>query len=162
MKSISQTVIKVKEQPHNSLQISKQLRDVLSAEIAGEMLDVIVNSDNMLTIRFSNTSLFKSGNTEVNAKALPDVNKLVNAIMKYSDSVLVIGHTDSTGKPDSNWVISRRRAEAIAAWLRKANYQLDSIITRGVADTQPVINNDNSYNRSLNRRVDIILVMKGK
>ncbi len=154
-------VIKIKEQPQNSVQISQQLRDMLSVEIADKMLDVIVNSEEMLTIRFSSTSLFKSGNTAVNENALPDVNILVNAIKKYSDSVLVIGHTDSTGKADSNWVISRRRAEAIAEWLKKANYQLDSIITRGVADTQPVINNDNSYNRSLNRRVDIILVMKG-
>lgn len=153
--------LNVKEQPQNSLHVLKELREVLSIEISDKMLDVIVNSDNMVTIRFSNTTLFSSGNTQVNENALPNVNKLVNAIKPYSDSVLVIGHTDSTGKPDSNWVISRRRAQAIASWLRKSNNQLDSIVTRGVADTQPVINNETAYNRSLNRRVEITLVMKG-
>jgi outer membrane protein OmpA-like peptidoglycan-associated protein len=71
-----------------------------------------------------------------------------------------VGHTDSTGKPDSNWVISRKRAEAIANWLTKSNQQLSNTMTRGVADTQPLVSEDSDYNRSINRRVELTLILK--
>ena len=91
-----------------------------------------------------------------------NLNDLVNSIKDYADRVLVIGHTDSTGKADSNWVISRKRAEAIAKWLAKSNNKLTNTITRGVADTEPFVKDtDNDYNQSLNRRVELILVLKG-
>nr|WP_274620475.1 OmpA family protein [Colwellia maritima] len=116
----------------------------------------------MLIIRLISTDLFKSGSSHVNEDALPDVNLLVNSIKDYADRVLVIGHTDSTGKADSNWVISRKRAEAIAKWLEKSNNKLTNIVTRGVADTEPFVKDtDNDYNQSLNRRVELILVLKG-
>lgn len=139
----------------NSLQLMLK-KSVDNKEVA---IDV---RDNMLIIRLISTSLFKSGSSHVNEDALPDVNLLVNSIKDYADRVLVIGHTDSTGKADSNWVISRKRAEAIAKWLEKSNNKLTNIITRGVADTEPFVKDtDNDYNQSLNRRVELILVLKG-
>lgn len=141
--------------------IAKSLSEILDKEISNKIVAIDVR-DNMLVIRLISTSLFKSGSSFVNEEALPDVNKLVNAIKDYANSVLVIGHTDSTGKADSNWIISRKRAEAIASWLGKSNVQLSNTITRGVADTQPLRDDiDNEYNRSLNRRVELVLVLKG-
>jgi len=139
--------------------VADSLRRTLGIYIDDNIVSIDVRNDQLI-IRFVSTSLFKSGSSNVNEEALPDVNILVNAIKNYADRVLVIGHTDSTGKADSNWVISRKRAEAIAKWLTKSNQQLPNTMTRGVADTQPLVNNDSDYNQSINRRVELTLILK--
>jgi type VI secretion system protein ImpK len=157
-------VLKISESQPDSIDInaiSNSLRGTLANYIDDKIIAVDVRDD-ALIIRLISTSLFKSGSSVINEAALPDVNVLVNSIKDYADRVLVIGHTDSTGKADSNWVISRKRAEAIAKWLAKSNVQLINPITRGVADTQPLVKDtDSDYNQSLNRRVELILVLKG-
>jgi type VI secretion system protein ImpK len=157
-------VLQINESQPESLDINtiaESLKGALTKYIDDKVIAIDVRN-NMLIIRLVSTSLFKSGSSIVNEDALPDVNLLVNSIKDYADRVLVIGHTDSTGKADSNWVISRKRAEAIAMWLTKSNVQLMNTTTRGVADTQPLVKDtDNDYNQSINRRVELILVLKG-
>jgi len=157
-------VLKINENQPKSIDvdsIANSLNLTLKKSINNKTVAIDVR-DNRLIIRLISTSLFKSGSSKVNEDALPDVNLLVNSIKDYADRVLVIGHTDSTGKADSNWVISRKRAEAIETWLEKSNNKLSNIITRGVADTEPLVKDtDNDYNQSLNRRVELILVLKG-
>jgi type VI secretion system protein ImpK len=139
--------------------VANSLKQVLRVDIDNKIVSVDVRNDQIF-IRFISTSLFKSGSSAIDEGSLPDVNVLVNGIKNYADRVLVVGHTDSTGKPDSNWVISRKRAEAIAKWLAKSNQQLFNTMTRGVADTQPLVNEDSDYNRSINRRVELTLILK--
>jgi type VI secretion system protein ImpK len=139
--------------------VANSLKQVLGVYIDNKIVSVDERNDQIF-IRFISTSLFRSGSSAINENSLPDVNVLVNAIKKYADRVLVVGHTDSTGKPDSNWVISRKRAEAIANWLTTSNQQLSNTMTRGVADTQPLVNEDSDYNRSINRRVELTLILK--
>jgi len=157
-------VLQVSESQPKTLDVNTiagSLESVLTKYINDKIIAVDVR-DNRLIIRLISTSLFKSGSSIVNEDALPDVNLLVNSIKDYADRVLVIGHTDSTGKADSNWVISRKRAEAIAQWLTKSNNQLTNTTTRGVADTEPLVKDvDSDYNQSINRRVELILVLKG-
>ena len=139
--------------------VASSLKIELGVYIDNKIVSVDVRNEQIF-IRFVSTSLFKSGSSVVNEQALPDVNVLVNAIKDYASRILVVGHTDSTGKPDSNWVISRKRAEAIARWLTKSNKQLPNIMTRGVADTQPLVSDDSHYNKSINRRVELTLILK--
>lgn len=139
--------------------VADSLKGTLSSYIDNQIVSIDVR-DNQVIIRFVSTSLFKSGSSIVNEDALPDVNILVNAIQRYAQRILVVGHTDSTGKADSNWVISRKRAESIANWLTKSNQQLPNTMTRGVADTQPLVSNDSDYNQSINRRVELTLILK--
>lgn len=139
--------------------IADSLKKVLGVYIDDKIVSVDVRNE-QLFIRFISPSLFKSGSSTVNEESLPDVNILVNAIHNYAERILVVGHTDSTGKADSNWVISRKRAEAIAQWLTTSNKQLPNTMTRGVADTQPLVSDDNEYNQSINRRVELTLILK--
>lgn len=139
--------------------VADSLKGTLSSYIDNQIVSIDVRNEQVI-IRFVSTSLFKSGSSIVNEDALPDVNILVNAIKRYAQRILVVGHTDSTGKADSNWVISRKRAESIANWLTKSNQQLPNTMTRGVADTQPLVSNDSDYNQSINRRVELTLILK--
>jgi type VI secretion system protein ImpK len=139
--------------------IATSLKNLFRSYIEQKILTIDIQ-ENRLVIRFVSTSLFESGSSFVNMAALPDVNILANGIKNYVTRVSVVGHTDSTGKPASNWVISRKRAEAIAQWLATSNVPLGNIKTRGVADKQPLVSNDNAYNQSINRRVELILVLR--
>jgi len=139
--------------------VANSLKQVLRVYIDNKIVSIDERNDQIF-IRFISTSLFRTGSSAINEDSLPDVNILVNAVKKYADRVLVVGHTDSTGKPDSNWVISRKRAEAIAKWLTTSNQQLPNTMTRGVADTQPLVSDDSDYNRSINRRVELTLILK--
>jgi type VI secretion system protein ImpK len=140
--------------------VAAAIRGSLSQSIANGQVVVDIK-DSILVIRLVSTLLFPPGSTTVNPQELPDVNTLVNAIVPYADAVIVVGHTDSTGRADSNWVISRKRAEAVEAWMKTAQNQVGQTITRGVADTQPLVNEAGSdFNQSLNRRVELMLVLR--
>ncbi len=152
--------IEEKESVFDINKIAATLRRDLSPEIQRKILEIDVRDERAL-IRLTSSNLFGSGSSQVNLRELPELNRFVDILSEYCDSIIVVGHTDNTGKADSNWVISRKRAEALAMWLDGANKPLSNIITRGVADTQPLYDNDSALNRSLNRRVELVLILKG-
>jgi len=71
--------------------------------------------------------------------------------------VTVTGHTDSVGNDAANLTLSKRRAEAVAGYLKAhgLNAQTVSVSGRGSAD--PVASNATAEGRASNRRVDISL-----
>ncbi|HEY8973469.1 MAG TPA: OmpA family protein, partial [Burkholderiaceae bacterium] len=75
--------------------------------------------------------------------------------------VQVSGHTDNVGDPSSNLALSRRRAEAVSAWLQanaSSSFPKERVRTRAYGDGQPVASNATADGRARNRRVDIALV----
>lgn len=144
------------ESEYNATAIREQLSIRLAESIARGQID-ITQSNGLVTIRLISPALFPPGSTKVNDKALPAVTTLNNAILRHADSILIVGHTDSTGQADSNWVISRQRADAVQSWLLSSQPSVKHSDTQGLADTQPLIN---ARNASENRRVEIILLPK--
>jgi len=158
-------VLQVTEQQPANLNITDIASTISSSlpdAIAKKQVAVDVK-DGMVILRLISTQLFASGSSQVNTNELPNVNALVRALSPFTDSMIIVGHTDSTGRADSNWVISRKRAEAVEKWIQTADTQLQQTVTRGVADTQPLVEEtDSDFNQSLNRRVELILVLKDK
>lgn len=133
-----------------------QLNTALQPAITAGKVAVAVQ-DNLVVIRLISEALFPPGSTQVNEDELPDVNTLVRAILPFAHSIVVVGHTDSTGRAESNWSISRQRAEAVEAWLQTSSPSIKQTMTRGMADTQPLVD---SRNASENRRVELLLLPK--
>ena len=159
-------VAQIAENPsqRNLAGIGATISASLAESIAKQQVTVDVK-DGMLIVRLVSTQLFPPSSTRVSTQELPNVNTLVSAIAPFADALVIVGHTDATGRADSNWVISRKRAEAVEAWLKTANTSNDSLIqqtiTRGVADTQPLVDeSDSDADQSLNRRVELILMLK--
>ena len=76
-------------------------------------------------------------------------------------AVQVSGHTDNVGAPSTNLALSKRRAEAVSAWLQanaSSSFPKERVRTRAYGDQQPVAANDTADGRARNRRVDIALV----
>lgn len=75
--------------------------------------------------------------------------------------ILVVGYTDSTGATNTNYALSRQRANTVKNFLL-AHLKLDAskIIAVGRGSESPVAANDSSKNKARNRRAEIFILGK--
>ncbi len=74
--------------------------------------------------------------------------------------VEVQGHTDNSGTPEHNKVLSEQRAEAVRAWLVQHGVPADRLVARGYGQEKPIVPNVTGGNRAKNRRVQFIILEK--
>lgn len=67
----------------------------------------------------------------------------------------VAGHTDAQAGDAYNLDLSKRRAQAVVAWLTAKGIAATRLQANGYGETQPVADNASSAGRALNRRVEI-------
>ena len=89
--------------------------------------------------------------------------RVADALGKVSGTVLITGHTDSqpirTARFPSNWHLSEARAASVLELLVARGVAPERIRSEGRADGEPVVANDTPANRSLNRRVEVTLLI---
>lgn len=93
--------------------------------------------------------------------ALRVLNEMVSQISISGLRVQIEGHTDSVGDAALNMDLSRRRAEAVKAWVSvnaSSTFPSNRIRTVGFGDTNPIADNKTSEGRAKNRRVVIQLL----
>jgi outer membrane protein OmpA-like peptidoglycan-associated protein/curli biogenesis system outer membrane secretion channel CsgG len=72
-------------------------------------------------------------------------------------NVEIDGHTDSTGSPQHNMDLSRRRAEAVKAVLvSQFNIDASRLTTAGFGSSKPVAQNTTPEGKAQNRRVEFV------
>lgn len=69
----------------------------------------------------------------------------------------VIGHTDSQGDAAYNRDLSRRRAEAVSAFLEGHGVRGERLVVRGAGEDFPIASNTTPEGRQANRRVEIAI-----
>jgi outer membrane protein OmpA-like peptidoglycan-associated protein len=74
-----------------------------------------------------------------------------------STRIEVTGHTDTAGQAASNMVLSLRRAQVVAAELRRLGVRREEIVTRGLGETQLAVPTADGVREPQNRRVEILL-----
>ncbi len=102
---------------------------------------------------------FQSGQDVVRPTYRSLLEKLKQAADVFPRSQITIeGHTDSYGGDENNLALSRRRAEAVSAFLtNELNVPAFRISSVGYGETQPIANNDTEQGRARNRRIDVII-----
>lgn len=86
--------------------------------------------------------------------ALDDVASKINA-SAGSESLSIVGHTDSSGPEAYNQGLSERRAQAVADYLASKGVSASSMSVSGMGESSPVADNSTSEGRATNRRVEI-------
>lgn len=106
--------------------------------------------------------LFESGKSDMQPAAFAMLDSFCKTLRdKMIDSLVVEGHTDSTGTEELNQQLSAGRANQVAGYLNKCIISNDPvIIVRGLGDKKPVESNSTPDGRRKNRRVDISLWLK--
>ena len=102
---------------------------------------------------------FQSGQDVVRPAYRQLLDKVRQAIDVFPRSqVTVEGHTDAYGGDENNLALSRRRADAVSAYLtNELNVPAFRLSSVGYGETQPIANNDTEQGRERNRRIDIII-----
>lgn len=72
-------------------------------------------------------------------------------------AVLILGHSDSSGKLELNRSLSQQRAQAVAGIFSLSGFKRDRMLLKGVGPDMPRAANDSVGGRALNRRVEVLL-----
>lgn len=116
-----------------------------------------------INVTFDSGVLFGYDKSEVTQEAVPKLNELAGILSKYPDTyVLVEGHTDSNGSESYNMDLSKRRAQAVANYLRQNNVADSRIKTAAYGEGQPKFANDTEENKAKNRRVEFAIYANEK
>jgi OOP family OmpA-OmpF porin len=102
---------------------------------------------------FDSAELTEEGKEVIRLKREALANELSNAY-----AVIVIGHTDSTGKPDYNLDLSERRATSVRDYLISLGGNSDKLKAIGLGDMSPIASNDTDEGKAINRRVEVAIV----
>ena len=105
-------------------------------------------------------TLFDSGQSTIRSNAqaaLPSVVAAINAHFDGSE-VIVRGHADSTGDPDTNLRLSQERATAVADWLAGNGLSAPKPAAVGLGSTVPAALEDTEIGTTTNRRVEILVL----
>jgi outer membrane protein OmpA-like peptidoglycan-associated protein len=82
---------------------------------------------------------------------------VVGKLKQYPNvDVYVDGYTDSVGSQAYNLALSKRRADAVKAYLVERGISSSRIETRGFGMSNPVASNATEAGRAANRRAEIV------
>ncbi|MCA0382739.1 MAG: OmpA family protein [Bacteroidetes bacterium] len=103
---------------------------------------------------------FGTGSATLTAKGVKELKENVLPAIKAigSNPIQIQGHTDNTGSAKTNMSLSKRRADAVKAWLVKNGIPATQLTTAGFGADQPIADNKTNAGRLKNRRVDFKLV----
>jgi len=103
---------------------------------------------------------FPKGSVDIGAKNFGILDKIVTAINSFpKSSIVVTGHTDSSGSKDRNLRLSIERADSVASFLTTVGKVTTSRVrTTGVGEEAPVASNGDRTGRAKNRRIEVLII----
>jgi outer membrane protein OmpA-like peptidoglycan-associated protein len=119
---------------------------------------LVIPTERGLKIRVSNIE-FGFNNAELKGdKTFALLTRGVEVLKKYDKySIVIEGHTDSTGDENYNLVLSKKRAESVGRFLIKNGINEERISYKGYGSQYPIDTNATPEGRARNRRVEFIL-----
>lgn len=127
-------------------------------DLKRQMLDLEAKATDRGMVMTLGDVLFSTGQADLKPGAAQRLDKLAAFMTKYPDrSVVIEGHTDSTGSAAVNQTLSERRADAVKAYLVSQSVPAVRVTTVGKGKDVPVADNTTASGRQQNRRVEIII-----
>lgn len=136
--------------------------DAQAAELRQELASTgvqVVESDDSIRLIMPGNITFRTDSADINSNFYPVLNSVAKVLNKYSNStVLVSGHTDSTGSADYNLSLSKSRAQSVAAYLQGQGVKSSRFEVIGMGSSNPIASNSDAAGRAQNRRVEIKII----
>jgi outer membrane protein OmpA-like peptidoglycan-associated protein len=116
--------------------------------------------EEILKTAFDNLE-FETGKDVIKQASLPSLTELAEVLKKKSTWGLQIsGHTDNVGDDQKNLILSKKRAEAVKAFMVSQGIDASRLSTLYFGETQPIATNDTPEGRQKNRRVEMKIIFK--
>ena len=106
------------------------------------------------SLRNTKTVYFDYGKYDLKEDALTVLNEIA-ADINLSDSIKITGHTDNSGTEEFNYILSKKRAEAVMDYLISKGVNSGQIEIYAEGYFKPVTDNLTEEKMALNRRVEI-------
>jgi len=100
---------------------------------------------------------FATDSSVILSKSQAALDEVIAALADTDAPVEIVGHTDSTGSPEHNLVLSKNRANSVLLYLKAYGIK-NTLVSVGKGSTQPIDLNSTAKGRSANRRVEFLLV----
>ena len=151
-------------------QIEEQNRTPADASGFGDGYDVAFDAAaGTVTVTLENSLLFDSGKATLKRTTSTELDHIRSVLrQKYAGKqVDVVGHTDSDpirktkDKWKDNLELSAQRAISVARYLIQKGIAEDEIRAVGCGEGRPVASNASSAGKAKNRRVEIVVYIRG-
>lgn len=153
------------------LSILEQIRESI-IQVMGPGTQVSIGDNG--SIMLSDSVLFDLGSSQIRADSVQLLDELINVFYqflsnsdnsRYVDSIVIAGHTDSSGTDETNRQLSTSRANSVLGYLLTGqNAKLKDFsqyfCAAGYAATRPIAPNDSPEGQAANRRIEISIILK--
>lgn len=132
-------------------------RQELIAATQGTGVSVTRTNDNQLMLAIPSDVSFDSNSAYIKSQFRPVLNSFADSLRNNPNTtVVIVGHTDSTGGAHINDPLSLNRANATRDYLF-SQVRGPRIQTEGRGAREPVASNDAAWGRAKNRRVEVFI-----
>jgi outer membrane protein OmpA-like peptidoglycan-associated protein len=112
------------------------------------------------TVQLQNV-LFERGTTHMIGNSTEELQEVVRLMQENPNMEIELsGHTDNTGRPDLNLLLSQDRADAVKKYLVEQDIATERVIAKGYGGTRPIASNAVEEERRKNRRVEFTIIKK--
>ncbi|HEY0141434.1 MAG TPA: OmpA family protein [Thermoanaerobaculia bacterium] len=123
-----------------------------------EGIDVTRTDDDELRVTMRNEILFDYNSASLRSSSRDELREMAQVFNRYNDTTIVVqGHTDSTGSDAYNQRLSERRANSVTGYLEDAGVRGSRIDAVGYGESRPRASNGSASGRQQNRRVEIFV-----
>jgi OmpA-OmpF porin, OOP family len=127
--------------------------------IGADTSDVVTETQSALEELLSSQIIeFAAGSPVLSDRGRSVVNAAARLILSQPGiAVLVIGHTDDRGTPETNQQLSKQRASAVASALIEEGVPSALVSSEGRGSAEPLSDNLTLEGRTKNRRIQVLL-----
>lgn len=121
-----------------------------------EGLDVSRTDEDELKVTVKNEILFDYNSAALRGTSRDELREMAEVFNRYNDTTIVVaGHTDSTGSNAYNERLSERRASAVSNYLEDLGVRGSRLDAIGYGESRPKTDNSTASGRQRNRRVEL-------
>lgn len=134
--------------------VTVALDEIAGVDLGDDPLQACQTSFDL--IMDANDVVFETGSAAISRESGETLDKIMAVSSTCAETLLfeVGGHTDNSGAPEANTVLSEARAQAVANYMRDAGFDLARLVVKGYGPDQPKADNATIDGRAANRRIE--------
>jgi len=159
-------VISNEPDPQEVAAIRKTLETTLAKQIERKSVGIHETREG-LVVSLREIGFFDSGSATLRPGAQATLEQIANVLRDLPEGIRIEGHTDNVPIHNadfpSNWELSTARAtEIVKLFITRYHIDPGRLQASGYAQYHPQASNDTAEGRALNRRVDIVIVVRDR